>query len=231
MTRTRRLLELIQILRSHRYPVTALFLSQELNVSIRSIYRDIATLAQQGAEIEGCAGIGYILKSDVHVPPLMFEKNEVDALILGLNWVMQNTDAELNIAAKNAIAKIHSMLPEHLANEIENHSLLIPPGNNPASHRYLSELRKAITRRNKITIIYTDKTGALTSRTIWPVALGFFDSARVLAGWCELRQSFRSFRLDRVQELIVSDQLYPQTRQKLLKDWKEHERIPQKQTY
>lgn len=231
MTRTRRLLELIQILRSHRYPVTAVFLSQELKVSIRSIYRDIATLTQQGAEIEGCAGIGYILKSDFYLPPLMFEKNEVDALILGLNWVMQNTDVELSIAAHNVMAKIHSVLPDYLANEIDNHSLLISSGSNCENQHYLSEIRKAITRRNIIKITYSDKNGSITSRDIWPVALGFFDSCRMLAGWCELRQSFRSFRLDRVESLSVSDNLYPQTRQKLLKDWKEHENIPQKKTY
>lgn len=231
MTRTRRLLDLIQILRSHRYPVTSAFLSQELNVSVRSIYRDIASLEQQGVEIEGCAGIGYILKSDFHLPPLMFEKNEIDALVLGLNWVMKNTDMELSIAAKHVIAKVHSVLPEHLANEIENHSLLIPSGNNCTNQNYLSAIRKAITNRNKIRITYADKNGTVTLRDIWPVALGFFDSSRMLAGWCELRQSFRSFRLDRIKELIVSDSFYPQTRQKLLKDWKEHENIPQKKTY
>lgn len=231
MTRTWRLLELVQILRSRRYPVTAVFLSQELNVSVRSIYRDIVTLGQQGVEIEGCAGIGYILKSDFHLPPLMFEKNEVDALILGLNWVMQNTDVELNIAAKNVMAKIHSILPEHLADELENHSLLVSSENNYADHNCLSVIRKAITRRNKIRITYADKNGSVTSRDIWPVALGFFDSARMLAGWCELRQSFRSFRLDRIKELTVSDTLYPKIRQKLLKDWKEHEKIPEMKTY
>jgi len=231
MTRTRRLLALIQILRSRRYPVTAVFLSQELNVSVRSIYRDIATLAQQGCEIEGCAGIGYILKSDFHLPPLMFDKNEVDALILGLNWVMQNTDTELNTAATSVIAKIHAILPEHLAAELENSSLLISSGKSDANLSHLSVIRKAISHRNKVRITYVDINDALTSRDIWPVALGFFDSSRVLAGWCELRQSFRNFRLDRIRELTVSDTLYPQTRQKLLKDWKEHERIPQKKTY
>ncbi|WP_413773426.1 helix-turn-helix transcriptional regulator [Klebsiella oxytoca] len=231
MTRTQRLLELIQILRSHRYPVTAVFLSQELNVSVRSVYRDITTLTQQGAEIEGSAGIGYKLKSDFNIPPLMFNKNEVDALILGLNWVMQNTNEELNTAANNVMAKIHSVLPEYLANEIDNHSLLISSDFDHRHHNYLNEIRKAITSRNIVRINYADKNDVITSRDIWPVALGFFDTSRMLAGWCELRQTFRSFRLDRIKELTVTERRYPQTRQKLLKDWKEHESIPQKKTY
>ncbi|MDK1301341.1 helix-turn-helix transcriptional regulator, partial [Cronobacter malonaticus] len=142
MTRTQRLLELLQLLRSHRYPVTAATLAERLDVSVRSIYRDIETLKMQGVEIEGSAGIGYILQSDYHLPPLMFDAHEVDALMLGLHWVMRHTDPQLEAAARNAVAKIHAILPENLAQHIRYPSLMVPLPGNDSSLRFLADIRQ-----------------------------------------------------------------------------------------
>ncbi|EPN9528952.1 helix-turn-helix transcriptional regulator [Cronobacter malonaticus] len=231
MTRTQRLLELLQLLRSHRYPVTAATLAERLDVSVRSIYRDIETLKMQGVEIEGSAGIGYILQSDYHLPPLMFDAHEVDALMLGLHWVMRHTDPQLEAAARNAVAKIHAILPENLAQHIRYPLLMVPPPGNDCSLRFLADIRQAIHLRRKLELVYTDKDGAASSRLVWPIALGFFDAVRMLACWCELRQAFRHFRIDRMQRVTVSEQLCPQSRYKLLKEWKNAEGIEQAKTY
>ncbi|EOW6513798.1 helix-turn-helix transcriptional regulator [Cronobacter malonaticus] len=231
MTRTQRLLELLQFLRSHRYPVTAATLAERLDVSVRSIYRDIETLKMQGVEIEGSAGIGYILQSDYHLPPLMFDAHEVDALMLGLHWVMRHTDPQLEAAARNAVAKIHAILPENLAQHIRYPSLMVPPPGNDSSLRFLADIRQAIHQRRKLELVYTDKDGAASSRLVWPIALGFFDAVRMLACWCELRQAFRHFRIDRMQRVTISEQSCPQSRYKLLKEWKNAEGIEQAKTY
>ncbi|EGT4373436.1 YafY family transcriptional regulator [Cronobacter malonaticus] len=231
MTRIQRLLELLQLLRSHRYPVTAATLAERLDVSVRSIYRDIETLKMQGVEIEGSAGIGYILQSDYHLPPLMFDAHEVDALMLGLHWVMRHTDPQLEAAARNAVAKIHAILPENLAQHIRYPSLMVPPPGNDSSLRFLADIRQAIHQRRKLELVYTDKDGAASSRLVWPIALGFFDAVRMLACWCELRQAFRHFRIDRMQRVTISEQSCPQSRYKLLKEWKNAEGIEQAKTY
>lgn len=111
MTRTERLLELLQILRAQRYPITASTLSERLGISVRSLYRDIKTLQHQGVCIEGGAGIGYIVKSDFHLPPLNLSHEEINAITLGLNWVSHNTDCNFKITAKSALAKIHAVIP------------------------------------------------------------------------------------------------------------------------
>ncbi|EOC0449277.1 helix-turn-helix transcriptional regulator [Cronobacter sakazakii] len=231
MTRTQRLLELLQLLRSYRYPVTAMTLAERLDISVRSIYRDIETLKMQGVDIEGSAGIGYVLQSDYHLPPLMFDAHEVDALILGLHWVMRHTDPQLEAAARNAVAKIHAILPENLAQQINSPSLMVAPTGNEGSLRFLTDIRSAIYQRRKLELVYTDKDGTASSRLVWPIALGFFDAVRVLACWCELRQAFRHFRIDRMQQVTISEQSCPQSRYKLLKEWKSAEGIEQAKTY
>ncbi|MCR3683843.1 HTH domain-containing protein [Citrobacter freundii] len=127
MTRTERLLELLQILRAQRYPITASTLSERLGISVRSLYRDIKTLQHQEVCIEGGAGIGYIVKSDFHLPPLNLSHEEVNAITLGLNWVSHNTDHDFKIIAKNALAKIHTVISGELKNLIESQSYLIGP--------------------------------------------------------------------------------------------------------
>ena len=223
MTKSQRLLELVQLLRCHRYPVTAQSLADQLRISVRTLYRDIICLQQQGVEIEGSAGLGYLLKYDGHLPPLMFSRHELDALVLGLNWVTRHTDPELKSAANHALAKIHAVLPEHLTHAIDHQSFLIASQGETLFETHLPEIRQAIHLRNKITLRYKDLKESSSERVIWPVVIGYFDRVRLLCGWCELRQDFRHFRVDRIEQIEVSNELYPQTRHQLLKRWKDYQ--------
>lgn len=228
MPRTQRLFELIQILRRHRHPVTGAALALELNISLRTLYRDIATLQQQGADIEGEAGIGYVLKPGFMLPPLMFSEEEMEALILGSRWVAQRADdPKLAAAADNALAKITAVLPKNLHDLPDTCALLVGPSASPADHgAWLPLIRQAIRNEHKIAIHYQDLKGVASTRTLWPFALGFFDQARIVVAWCELRQSFRHFRVDRIRGLCVSSQRYPRRRHALLNAWRESEGIP-----
>ena len=226
MSRTHRLLDLIQILRRHRYPITGQALAQELGVSLRSLYRDIATLQQQGAAIEGAPGLGYVLRAGFVLPPLMLTEDEIEALVLGTRWVVDRGDARLAAAARDALAKIGAVLPEHLRDLPDESTLLAGPGKPLETGALdLTAVRQAIRAQRKLSMVYCDLQGAVSTRTIWPIALGFFDNARVLVGWCELRGAFRHFRADRIGELSVSDQRYPQRREVLMRAWREENAI------
>ncbi len=205
MTRTQRLLELLQILRAHRYPVTALTLSEKLKVSVRTVYRDIQTLQHQGVCIEGSVGIGYVVNSDYHLPPLAFTPQEINALALGLNWVCSNTDADFKKNAKKAIAKIHAVIPDELKEYIEHQSYLTGPVQRESSG--FDDICKSINERKKLSIIYSDKNDVISSRVIWPVALVYMESCWLLAGWCEIRNQFRHFRTDRIKKSLYSASL------------------------
>jgi len=222
MSRTRRLLDLIQILRNHRFPVTGAHLATELGISLRTLYRDIGTLQEQGAGIEGEPGLGYVLRPGFMLPPLMFTEEEIEALVLGSRWVSERADLQLSKAAKGALSKIASVLPQELRNALDTNSLMV--GTSDQSEKEvidLSQIRGAIRTEHKITIQYHDLKGKISDRTIWPVALGYFDHSRVLAGWCELRQEFRHFRADRISTLTIEPERYPRRRRVLLKEWRE----------
>ncbi len=226
MSRSERLLTLIQALRRHRRPVTGAVLADELGISLRSLYRDIATLQGQGATIEGEAGVGYVLKPGYMLPPLMFSEDEIEAIVLGSRWVAQRGDDSLSRAARNALAKILSVLPADLRDEAELSSLLIGPGEPIAvGDQELAQIRTAIRKERKLVIAYGDKSGAATQRTIWPFALGYFDHARVVVAWCEMREDFRHFRTDRIHGLQWIDTRYPRRRAQLLADWRLSEGI------
>lgn len=218
MSRSARLLDLIQVLRRHRRPVTAARLADELGVSLRTVYRDIGTLAAGGAPIEGEAGLGYVLKRGFVLPPLMFGEDEVDALILGLRLVAGRGDPGLERAAADALAKIVAVLPEEMEDAAAASGLLAGPGGSapPA----LAGIRRAIRAEHKVRLRYTDKKGAATDRVVWPIALGFFEAAEVLAAWCEMRRDFRHFRLDRIAAAELSGQRYPKRRRVLLAEWR-----------
>jgi predicted DNA-binding transcriptional regulator YafY len=227
LSRAERLLDLIQILRRHRQPVSGQALADELDVSLRTLYRDIGSLQGQGAGIEGEAGVGYVLKPGFMLPPLMFSEEEIEALVLGSRWVSEETDPRLGAAAENALAKIAAVLPADLRDQLEDSGLLIgPSGAIAAGDAELATIREAIRRERKLRIRYRDRHGEESRRTIWPFALGFFDRARVVAAWCELRQGYRHFRTDRIAALTVTDRRYPRRRQALLKEWRAMQDIP-----
>jgi predicted DNA-binding transcriptional regulator YafY len=227
MSRAERLLALIETLRRHRAPVSGARLAEELGISRRSLYRDIATLRGQGATIEGEAGVGYVLKPGFLLPPLMFSAAQIEAIVLGSRWVAQRGDDELSIAARAALAKIMTVLPPELRSEAEHSPLLVGPGEAIAvGEREVALIRRTIRRERKLVIDYRDGAERASRRRIWPFALAYFDRVRVVIAWCELRQGFRHFRTDRIDALDVVEERYPRRRAALIKAWRETEAIP-----
>lgn len=223
MSRTERLLDLLQLLRRHRAPVSGADLAAELNISLRTLYRDIATLQGQGAEIDGEPGLGYVLRPGFMLPPLMFSIDELEALILGAGWVgKQRDDTRLSAAAGNALAKIASVLPPELRREIDQGSLYVVPSREAKQAQVdPSLLRDAIRKELKLRIGYRDDTGNETERVIWPFVIGFYEQHRTVGAWCELRQDFRHFRIERIATLAATGERMPRRRHVLLKEWRE----------
>lgn len=224
MSRTSRLFELLGVLRARRMPVTALDLARELAVSPRSIYRDIDTLRSLGAPIEGQAGIGYCLKEGFFLPELAFSPEELDALTLGLGWVRQRADPALARCSESALVKILSAKND--GSTIAQSPAVVPAAS--ASKRadppQAALLRDAIRRQRKVAIGYEDAEGSLSDRTVWPIAIVYFDDVRVLAAWCERRDAFRHFRIDRLRVKTVLEERYPGRRQSLVAQWRQQDR-------
>lgn len=228
LSRTQRLFDLIQILRRHRYPVTGKQLANELDVSLRTLYRDIVTLQAQGASIEGEPGLGYLLRPGFMLPPLMFSEEEIEALVLGSRWVARRTDKKLQLAATNVLAKISAVLPDDLRHQLEYSGLIIGPTKTTIENDDEIEClcRHAIRKEHKLQMTYIDVKGDESQRVIWPLALGFFEEIHVIVAWCELRLDFRHFRSDRIMQLTQLETRYPERRQVLLKKWHEIRNIP-----
>ena len=221
MSRSERLFDLLNALRRRRRPVSGQELAEEMGVSLRTLYRDIASLQAQGATIEGEPGVGYVLRPGFLLPPLMFTPEEIEALVLGSRWVADRADARMRDAALSALARIGAVVPPDLRDEMEAEALLVVPGAPfPADHVDPALLRKAIRTERKLKLCYRDEAGAASERVIWPFALAFFDRVRLLVGWCELRADFRHFRTDRIEEAEVLDARCPTRRAVLLKQWR-----------
>lgn len=227
MSRSQRLLDLLQLLRRHRRPVGGAALAQELGISLRTLYRDIATLQAQGAHVDGAPGLGYVLREGFTLPPLMFSVDELEALVLGSRWVMERGDARLATAARDLLAKVGAVLPPPLKRELEDSALLVGPSAPLAAGdaALLPPLREAIRLERRLELDYRDAQGRCSTRTVWPFALGFFDRVQVLVAHCELRGDIRHFRTDRIAALRPHEERYPGRRQALLKAWREREGI------
>lgn len=229
MSRSERLLDLLQVLRQHRRPVSGTVLAEQTGVSIRTLYRDIASLQAMGAMVEGEPGVGYVLKPGFMLPPLMFTSEEIEAIVVGSRWVAERTDSGLSDAARSALARIASVLPFDLQNDLETSTLVIGPSSAiPADMVDVALLRKAIRDERKLVLVYRDAAGASSERVIWPFALSYFDSVRMLLGWCEMRQGFRHFRTDRIVSAQATETRYPERRQVLFRKWREAEGIAKK---
>ncbi len=227
MAKAARLLALVQILRRHRRPVVAATLARELDVSERTIYRDIDALRAQGADIAGEAGLGYVLKPGFLLPPLMFSDQEIEALVLGIRLAREHGDAALAAAARDALAKVAHVLPADLRDMAEDIGLLAGPAPvGPAPLIDPAVLRDAIRRERKATIVYTDAKGTTTKRMIWPLAIGYFRDVRVAIAWCEMKGDFRHFRVDRIAEIAIDRARYPKSRRALLRAWRASQNIP-----
>ena len=228
MSRTARLFLLMDVLRAKRQPVTAAALGAAMNVSERTIYRDIGTLVELGAPIDGEAGIGYVLRTGFFMPPLMFSADEIEALVLGARWVRRQGDEALAKAASNALAKIAAAAPKDLRDIMAETSLWVPIGAAAcaaAGDAFVQPAREAIRHEHKLCIGYRDEAGAVSERTVWPIALAFFEGSRLLAAWCELRGDFRHFRIDRIGAASSLGERYPTRRRQLLKSWRQQQGI------
>jgi len=228
MSRANRLLDLIQLLRQHRRPVAGAVLAEDLGVSLRTVYRDIESLRAQGADIAGEAGLGYMLRPGFLLPPLMFSEEEIEALVLGSRWVSERADGVLGAAARTVLAKIGAVLPDDLKVKINASGLLIGPGEPIAARDGdLVAIRHAIRSEHKRLIGYADERDRPTDRMIWPIALAFYDRVRVLVAWCELRDGYRHFRIDRIRTIRSDAARYPDRRARLLKAWHALQSVPE----
>ncbi|WP_375451041.1 helix-turn-helix transcriptional regulator [uncultured Devosia sp.] len=226
MSRTERLLDLLQLLRNRTVPVTGPDLAAQLGISIRTLYRDILTLQGQGADIRGEPGLGYVLRPGFTLPPLMFSADEIEALVLGSRWVARRVeDRRLGDAAANALSKITAVLPAQLRDTVEAATLLVPGGDIVPVRVELSTIRLAIRTEHKLRIEYRNGDGAPSERIVWPFAVAFFEKVRVVMAWCELRQDYRAFRLDRISELHSLPDRNPRRRAVMLAEWRQREGI------
>ena len=221
MRKADRLFEIIQILRRTRRPVTADRMAEELETSKRTIYRDIADLLGNRVPIRGEAGVGYVLEGGFDMPPLMLTADEVEAAVLGAQWVTRRGDAVLAKAAQNLLAKIGAAVPEDLKSYVLDPVSAMPPAwgwNGDGVD--MGQLRAQIRAGRKLLIAYRDEGGAETRRTVWPAAIGYMDMTRALIAWCELREGFRHFRLDRISTTEWLEDRYPTRPSVLRAKWR-----------
>jgi predicted DNA-binding transcriptional regulator YafY len=220
MRRADRLLRIIQILRRHRRPVIGRVVADELEISLRTLYRDIADLVTDGVPIRGEAGVGYVLGEGYDLPPLMFTADELEALMLGLRWVQRRGDKALIQAATDTVAKIGTVLPADLKPLLFDASLIVSPFKEIFSDTVdVAMIRKAIREQRKLRVVYKDEKSRETHRIIWPIGISYFDSQRLVFGWCELRSGFRAFRTDRIINAETISEKYKEKRIVLLKRW------------
>jgi predicted DNA-binding transcriptional regulator YafY len=210
MRRADRLFQIIQILRRSGAPVTAAALAAELETSKRSVYRDVAALIGQRVPIRGEAGLGYVLEGGFDLPPLMLTSDEVEAAVLGAQWVAGHGDAALARAARDLMAKIAATVPEKLAPLILDPAARTPPAwKIPPDGIDVAQARAWARAGRKIALSYRDGEDRATERVVWPIVIGYLDAARTLVGWCELRQDFRNFRADRISHAVFLDERFP----------------------
>jgi predicted DNA-binding transcriptional regulator YafY len=223
MRRADRLFQIIQILRRSSRPVTAGMLAEELEISTRSVYRDVADLIGQRVPIQGEAGLGYILDSDFDMPPLTLTPDEIEAAVLGAQWVAERGDPVLANAARDLMAKIAAAVPESLRPFIAEPTIGAPANTIKIRDGLdITRTRAWIRSGRKIRIRYQDEQGQGSERVIWPIIVGYAETVRLLAGWCELRQQFRHFRTDRVTAAEFLDEKHGKRFADLKSRWQKH---------
>ena len=221
MRKADRLFRIVEYLKARQQAVTAEKLASELEVSVRTIYRDVADLCSSNVPVIGEAGVGYMLDRNYTVRPLIFDVEELDALALGAQMVGSWGDRDIARAAKRAIDKIIAVLPPALRAEILQTALFASPSQAKELIKVdFSAVRRAIRTRHKITFHYKALNGNKTKRSVRPICLAFFGPVWLLAAWCETRKDFRNFRLDRMTRLVVSDESFSDEPGKRLIDYK-----------
>ena len=229
MSRTARLFQLMQVLRNLPPPATADQLADEMVVSTRTIYRDIDTLRSLGAVIDGAAGFGFTLIEDAALPPMGFQEEEIEALVLGLREVMAVGDPALADAAKNALSKLRARLPSKQAHRLEHAVLTAKRFNRPPLPGIdAGLLRKATWQERTVEFSYQDINGDVTTRCTDPLAIVFMQASHCLMAWCHLRKDYRVFRLDRMRDLVETGRSFRPRRIPMLREFSE---ILQSQSY
>ncbi|MBU51870.1 MAG: transcriptional regulator [Deltaproteobacteria bacterium] len=209
MRRADRLIKIVHFLRRRRQAVTAKRIAEEFEICKRTVYRDIQDLMDSGVPIKGEAGVGYVIDREYYLPPVTFDADELEALALGLSMVRLWTDNRFADKADSAFEKIQAVLPTELQGELQQITTYATPTQHilPWDVSF-SELRECIRTKRKIHIHYSDGDHRTSSRTLRPLALIFCSPVWMLAGWCEMREGFRHFRLDRIEHLHVSDESF-----------------------
>lgn len=221
MRRADRLLQIIQILRRANGPIAAARIAEELEVSVRTLYRDMVSLESTGVPVRGEAGIGYILEQGYDMPPLMFTASELEAVMLGARMLEGRGDESLARAAKDAVAKIAATVPDHLRSILIDTPLFVPQFQPPESLSVNTEdIRRSLRLEKQVDLSYRDLKGDVSQRIIWPVLISFFEGSTVLAAWCTLRSDFRAFRIDRMLDYQVLEDALPKPRKTLFVDWR-----------
>jgi len=224
--RADRLFEIIQILRTAQQPVTAEMLAHRLEVTVRTVYRDITVLQGQRVPIVGEAGVGYVMRAGFDLPPLMFTSDEVEAIVVGLGLLKRTGDTGLQDAAKRVSSKISSVLPDHGRKSIDTSTLHVSDrGACAPSSISLSDVRAAIREEREIALTYGDANGSNTKRTIQPIAVLYFVEVVVIAAWCKLRKDFRHFRADRIVQSTLLDSHFTGCSDDLRQQWMVHQGI------
>ena len=219
MRRADRLFEIVLLLGRGRV-MTARDLGERLEVSERTVYRDIQDLCTTGVPIEGEAGVGYRLRRGYQVPPMMFSEEELQALLFGADVAKTWGDPELARAAERILAKVDAVLPERLRHSLESSRLVVPNNHYPESvAETLGVIRHAINDRRRVFLDYQTPDGNPSERIIWPLVLLYWGRTWTLGGWCELRNAFRTFRLDRIQDYRVLTSPFPDEEGRRLNDY------------
>ncbi|OYP34593.1 helix-turn-helix transcriptional regulator [Rhodopirellula sp. MGV] len=217
MRRADRLFRIVEYLKARRNAVTASELGQELEVGVRTIYRDIADLKASGVPLTGEAGVGYLINPDYVVRPLLFDDEELEALALGAQMVQSWADPAMALAARKTLDKITAVLPDDLGESIRQAtSFSYPSPSKPTLQIDFTSLRRAIRTQHVVEISYVDGVGAETIRKLRPLGLTFVAPIWFLASWCELRRDFRNFRIDRMQWMEVLDEVFVSENDKTL---------------
>ena len=220
MRRSDRLFDIIQRLRAASRPTTAAALADELEVTPRTVYRDIAALQARRVPIEGAAGVGYVLRRSFDLPPLNFTIDEIEAIAVGARLVNRLKDPALQQAAESVLAKVTTAVPERLRMHIADAPIYVSPGMTPeADGADLAEVRAAIRDSAKLYISYADVGGRRTNRTVWPLAMAYYVDVTLIGAWCELRADYRNFRVERIASSRVLDEHFDQDNGRLFREW------------
>ena len=220
MRRADRLFDIIQALRTARHPVTAAALAEQLEVTVRTIYRDIAALQGSRVPIEGAPGLGYVLRRGYDLPPLMFTSEEADAIAIGVRLLRRLRDPKIQQAAESVLAKLAVVVPEPLQPHLVSAPIYVSDGDAPpVTGVDPAALRDAIHEARKMAIAYIDEQGHHTDRTVRPIAMAYYVDVTVLGAWCELRNDFRNFRVDRISNAELLDERFIAESGRLLTEW------------